>query len=142
MFAKARPTRVQISQITRISAHPLPRTPANLLLNSQARLLSSSPTLSSEDVIKGVTMDQTKHDNHPSNGKKPEHEHTASSARTEAGRNHPAKQPDPQQSPERSTGFETDGPGSSEAGKGKDTGNVHQEKGEQPGKHQTWGEDK
>lgn len=87
-------------------------------------------------------MDQTKQDNHPDNDKKAEHEHTASSARTEKGRNHPAKQPDPQKSPERSTGFETDGPGSSEAGKGKDTGGVHQEQKEQPGKHQSWGAEK
>ena len=107
--------------------------------------------------MEGVTVDQTKHDNSPDGEKRGEHEHITSSVRTEEGRNqpggqenkadsarkeaakdHPAKQADPQKSPERSTGFETDGPGDSKAGAGKDTGGVHQEKGKKPGPHQVW----
>lgn len=159
MFTKAKP--LQISRILRVSAHPLPQIPSKLLFHPQARPLSSTSVQCSSSVVEGVTVDQTKHNNSPSGGKKGEHEHNTSSARTEVGRNrpaehartdtdtassagteadsnHPAKQPDPQKSPERSTGFETDGPGSSEAGKGKDTGGVHQEKKGEPGPDMAW----
>lgn len=60
-----------------------------------------------------------------------------STARSEGHSDHPAKQADPQKAPERSTGFETEGPGNSKAGEGKDTG-AHQEESDQPGPHQKW----
>jgi len=156
MFTKAKPTRVQISQISRVSTHSLPRTSSVLLFNWPSRLLSTTRLLSSNPVVSGVTVDQTKQDNHPDGDKKGEHEYTASSARTEVGRNqpaehddteskpktdtdsnHPAKQPDPQKTPERATGIETQGPDERTAGDGKDTGGVHKEQGK-PGPHQTW----
>ncbi len=71
-------------------------------------------------------VDQTKEGNDPSQEKREEHVEAGNRAGSSEGRDHPAKQPDPQKAPERSTGFETEGPNGN-AGEGKDTGNVHKE---------------
>ncbi|KIX96332.1 uncharacterized protein Z520_08110 [Fonsecaea multimorphosa CBS 102226] len=77
---------------------------------------------------RGVTtvVDQTKHDNNPDQDKRAEHVKAGKSATSSEGRGHPAKQPDPQKPPERSTGFETEGP-DGKSGEGKDTGGVHKQ---------------
>ncbi|KIV81329.1 hypothetical protein PV11_03520 [Exophiala sideris] len=72
-------------------------------------------------VIGETTVDQTKQSNDPSNSKKDAHQAQATKPGSAEGRSHPAKQPDPQQSPSKSTGFETEGPGS-KAGAGADKG--------------------
>jgi hypothetical protein len=55
-------------------------------------------------------MDQTKAGNDPNHQKKDEHVQAGNRAGSEASRDHPAKQPDPQKAPERSTGIQTEGP--------------------------------
>ncbi|KAK5937606.1 hypothetical protein PMZ80_010226 [Knufia obscura] len=162
MFTKAKPTRILISQLTHTTARPLPRTRTLLphsQPHSQTRPLASTPSLLSNPVVSETVVDQTKQNNSPNGDKKGKHEHAASSARTDVGRNspagdgttestdeggvgstdesHPAKQPDPQKTPERSTGFETEGPDGHKAGDGEDTGGVHKEGGG-PGPHQEW----
>ncbi|KAI1761468.1 hypothetical protein GGR53DRAFT_505612 [Hypoxylon sp. FL1150] len=74
-----------------------------------------------------VLFDQTKKSNDPSEDQKEGHHKEATSTPSDGDRGHPAKQPDPQQSPSKSTGIRDDGPGGSESGKGRDEG-VHKEK--------------
>ncbi|KAI1824371.1 hypothetical protein F4861DRAFT_539109 [Xylaria intraflava] len=72
--------------------------------------------------VKGQTkFDQTKESNDPSKGLKPEHVAQAKQAGDIKGRDHPAKQPDPQPSPSKSTGVRREGPGS-KAGEGEENG--------------------
>lgn len=89
-----------------------------------ARLASSA----SKPTVK---IDQTKKSNDPDESPKPEHHERGTTARTLEGEKgatqpHPAKQPDPQPSPERSTGIQPSGP-ESKAGEGR-AGAVHREK--------------
>ncbi|KAK5072851.1 hypothetical protein LTR64_000739 [Lithohypha guttulata] len=85
-----------------------------LLLRPQRRFAASSASSSSRNVV----VDQTKENNDPNNDqKKGQKEAAAQTTSSEQG-DHPAKQADPQKSPERSTGFQTEGPGSSKAGEG------------------------
>lgn len=89
---------------------------------SLPKCLASRRNYSSDHPVIGeTTVDQTKHSNDPANGKKDEHQTQAKKAGSGEGRDHPAKQPDPQQSPSKSTGFETEGPGS-KSGAGEDKG--------------------
>ncbi|EXJ69607.1 uncharacterized protein A1O5_07643 [Cladophialophora psammophila CBS 110553] len=74
-----------------------------------------------------TTVDQTKNNNDPNLGKRGEHVKAGKSATSSEGRGHPAKQPDPQEPPKRSSGFETQGP-DGKSGEGEDTGGVHKEK--------------
>ncbi|OAP55425.1 hypothetical protein AYL99_10398 [Fonsecaea erecta] len=73
-----------------------------------------------------TVVDQTKHDNDPDLDKRDEHVRAAKSVTTKEGRDHPAKQPDPQKPPERSTGVETQGP-DGKSGEARDTRGVHTE---------------
>ncbi|EXJ54717.1 hypothetical protein A1O7_10058 [Cladophialophora yegresii CBS 114405] len=73
-----------------------------------------------------AVVDQTKKNNDANQEKKDEHVKAGNKATSAEGRDHPAKQPDPQKAPERSTGFETEGPDGN-SGEGKDTGNVHKQ---------------
>lgn len=66
-------------------------------------------------------FDQTKESNDASKGLKPEHKAQAKQAESSEGRDHPAKQPDPQPAPSKSTGVRYDGL-NSKAGEGKDKG--------------------
>ncbi|POS70764.1 hypothetical protein DHEL01_v210845 [Diaporthe helianthi] len=77
-----------------------------------------------------VRIDQTKNSNRPDESPKPEHEKQGNIARELEGekgaaQSHPAKQPDPQPSPERYTGVQPSGP-ESKAGEGK-AGAMHKE---------------
>lgn len=77
-----------------------------------------------------VKIDQTKKSNRPDESPRPEHEEHGTIAKTLEGEKgaaqpHPAKQPDPQPSPERSTGIQPSGP-ESKAGEGR-VGDVHRE---------------
>lgn len=77
-----------------------------------------------------VKIDQTKKSNNPDEDLKPEHHEHGTTTRTLEGEKgatqpHPAKQPDPQPSPERSTGVQPSGP-ESKAGEGR-AGAVHKE---------------
>jgi len=65
-------------------------------------------------------FDQTKESNDPSKPARPEHETQVQKSGFSADV-HPAKQPDPQQSPSKATGIETEGP-DSKAGEGQDMG--------------------
>jgi hypothetical protein len=65
--------------------------------------------------------DQTKESNDSSKGLKSEHKDQLKKENNSAGSDHPAKQPDPQASPSKSTGVREEGPGS-KAGEGKDEG--------------------
>lgn len=97
------------------------------VISSQLRHAGSSSASSTGATV----VDQTKQGNDPNSDKKEEHQQAAAQTTSSEGRDHPAKQPDPQVSPERSTGFETQGPGS-EAGKGGEKemgGKPHQEGG-------------
>ncbi|KAI0487619.1 hypothetical protein F4859DRAFT_510188 [Xylaria cf. heliscus] len=76
---------------------------------------------SSSSAIGEIKRDQTKELNDPSKGLKPEHKMQAKQAESNEGRDHPAKQPDPQPAPSKSTGVRYDGP-DSKAGEGKDKG--------------------
>ena len=67
---------------------------------------------SSSSVVGSVKVDQTKKSNDPSGAKQPQHTEHAQSAGSSESRDHPAKQPDPQDSPSKATGIETEGPGS------------------------------
>ncbi|KAJ9654768.1 hypothetical protein H2198_006207 [Neophaeococcomyces mojaviensis] len=87
-----------------------------------------SASSSSDSAYGSPVVDQTKKGNDPNQDKRDEHKEAGNKATDASGRDHPAKQPDPQKSPERSTGFETEGPGT-KAGEGEDTGNVHKEEG-------------
>ncbi|KAI1378182.1 hypothetical protein F4677DRAFT_385386 [Hypoxylon crocopeplum] len=80
-----------------------------------------------------VKIDQTKKSNDPSEDQKEEHHKQATRTTSGEGRDHPAKQPDPQQSPSKSTGVRSEGP-ESKSGEGLDTG-VHKERGAGPGQH-------
>lgn len=78
-----------------------------------------------------VKIDQTKRSNNPDEDPTPEHCEQGTTARalegdTAAAQAHPAKQPDPQPSPARSTGVQPNGP-ESRAGEGR-AGAVHSEK--------------
>ncbi|KAH0848804.1 hypothetical protein AYO21_08245 [Fonsecaea monophora] len=73
-----------------------------------------------------TVVDQTKIDNKPHLDKRDEHTKIGKSATSGDGRGHPAKQPDPQKPPERSTGVETQG-SEGKSGEGRDTGGVHKE---------------
>ncbi|KAH8157601.1 hypothetical protein CIB48_g10650 [Xylaria polymorpha] len=68
-----------------------------------------------------IMFDQTKESNDASKGLKPEHKAQAKQAESSEGRDHPAKQPDPQPAPSKSTGVRYDGL-NSKAGEGKDKG--------------------
>lgn len=90
---------------------------------TSARFASSAPKPT-------VKIDQTKKSNNPDEAPKPEHHEQGTTARTLEGEKgaaqpHPAKQPDPQPSPERSTGVQPSGP-ESRAGEGS-AGAVHRE---------------
>lgn len=70
-----------------------------------------------------VKIDQTKRSNNPDEDHTPEHREQGTTARalegdTAAAQAHPAKQPDPQPSPARSTGAQPGGP-ESRAGEGR-----------------------
>ena len=65
-------------------------------------------------------FDQTKESNNPANPAKNEHQNQAQKSGF-SEETHPAKQPDPQQSPSKATGIQTEGPGSN-AGEGEDKG--------------------
>ena len=112
--------------------HFLPRaTASSNSVNDRRHASSSSP-------INNVVVDQTKKNNDPSEEEREAQSAAGQSAGSSgSSSDHPAKQADPQKPPERSTGFETRGP-QGEAGEGKDTGDVHQEKKSQPGPHQSW----
>ncbi|KIW62294.1 hypothetical protein PV04_10478 [Phialophora macrospora] len=73
-----------------------------------------------------IVVDQTKINNDPNKEKKEEHVKAGNKASSAEGRDHPAKQPDPQKPPERSTGFETEGPDGN-SGEGEDSGHVHKQ---------------
>ena len=81
---------------------------------------------SSSSKIGGTVVDQTKENNDPNQEKTDEHVSAGKSATSGKAQDHPAKQADPQKAPERSTGFQTQGP-DGRAGEGEDTGNVHKE---------------
>jgi hypothetical protein len=70
------------------------------------------PRYSSSSVLGSVKVDQTKKSNDPSESQKQDHMERAQGTGRSEGRDHPAKQPDPQQSPSKATGIETEGPGS------------------------------
>ncbi|KAI0863526.1 hypothetical protein F4860DRAFT_65932 [Xylaria cubensis] len=76
---------------------------------------------SSFSAIREPKFDQTKESNDPSKGLRPEHKTQAKQAESSEGKDHPAKQPDPQPAPSKSTGIQSDGP-DSKAGEGKDKG--------------------
>lgn len=97
-----------LSRALRSSIHV--RVPAG----TQLRFAGSSSASSTGATV----VDQTKQGNDPNADKREGHKEAAAQTTSGEGRDHPAKQPDPQASPERSTGFETQGPGSSEAGTG------------------------
>ena len=81
--------------------------------------------MSAQSPIGKTVTDQTKKNNDPSQEKKEEHVKAGNQAGSGEGRDHPAKQSDPQKAPERSTGFETEGPDGN-AGEGN-AGNVHKQ---------------
>lgn len=66
-----------------------------------------------------VKMDQTKKSNDPSEENKDDHQAQAEMVDSDKGRDHPAKQADPQKAPSKSTGIQTEGP-DSKAGEGED----------------------
>ena len=74
-------------------------------------------------------FDQTKESNNPTNPAGASHENQAQKSGFSED-THPAKQPDPQQSPSKATGIQTEGPGS-KAGEGEDKG-VMKDKGAGP----------
>ncbi|CAJ2510092.1 Uu.00g059920.m01.CDS01 [Anthostomella pinea] len=86
---------------------------------------SFSRPLSTTTPLSAVKADQTKKSNDPSASQKEEHGSQAEQVSGE-GRDHPAKQPDPQQSPSKSTGVREEGP-NGKAGSAPDQG-VHTEK--------------
>ncbi|TRX98578.1 hypothetical protein FHL15_000652 [Xylaria flabelliformis] len=58
----------------------------------------------SSSATREPKFDQTKESNDPSKGLKPEHKAQAKQAESSKGKDHPAKQPDPQPAPSKSTG--------------------------------------
>jgi hypothetical protein len=68
-----------------------------------------------------VVVDQTKEGNDPSKKQKDEHQAQATKPGQSSDGEHPAKQPDPQKSPSKSTGIEKEGPGT-KSGEGEDHG--------------------
>lgn len=68
-----------------------------------------------------IRFDQTKTSNDPSKGMTSQHKDQSKNTHDGAGGDHPAKQPDPQQAPSKSTGVRTDGP-DGKAGEGQDKG--------------------
>lgn len=114
----------------------LPLTRASLLKPVQSakiiatRQETASTRLASSTSKPTVKIDQTKKSNNPDEDPTVEHHEHGSTARTLEGgkgaaQSHPAKQPDPQPSPERSTGVQPSGP-ESKAGEGRVDG-VHKE---------------
>ncbi|KAH6648386.1 hypothetical protein BKA67DRAFT_661367 [Truncatella angustata] len=94
------------------------------LKSPPSRLQFRSFTLSTARRI----VDQTKKNNESSQEHKDSHRQQATKAGSSgSSEGHPAKQADPQPSPSKSTGIETDGPGSSKAGTGSDRGGVYQD---------------
>ncbi|KAI4869422.1 hypothetical protein F4820DRAFT_406492 [Hypoxylon rubiginosum] len=81
-----------------------------------------------------VKVDQTKKSNDPSQDLKEEHHKQATQTTSS---DHPAKQPDLQQSPSKSTGIRSEGPGSTKAGEGTDKG-VHKDKEIEGGQHDNY----
>ncbi|KAI0397676.1 hypothetical protein F5Y17DRAFT_414225 [Xylariaceae sp. FL0594] len=74
-------------------------------------------------------FDQTKESNDPSKDVKSDHRAAAEQTADDGSSrdsDHPAKRPDPQESPSKPTGVETEGPGGSKAGEGKEPSNVQQ----------------
>ena len=96
---------------------PLPKSISHSTLRllgvTRAPFYAASQHVRSYNVPHEVTFDQTKKGNDPKGDED-------KSAKPQSGdkESHPQKQPDPQKSPSRSTGIETDGPGDSKAGKG------------------------
>ncbi|XXH04617.1 hypothetical protein Hte_011034 [Hypoxylon texense] len=78
-----------------------------------------------------VKVDQTKKGNDPSQDQKGDHHKQATETTSS---DHPAKHPDPQQSPSKSTGIRSEGPGSTKSGEGVDEG-VHKDKEIEGGQH-------
>ncbi|KAI0458090.1 hypothetical protein F5B21DRAFT_461265 [Xylaria acuta] len=76
---------------------------------------------SSSSAIGETKFDQTKESNDASKGLRPEHKAQAKQAGSSEGKDHPAKQPDPQPTPSKPTGVRYDGP-DSKAGEGKNKG--------------------
>ena len=102
----------------------LPHHTAQRLYQSGAPIQHVSSHANSE-----TKFDQTKESNAPSKPARTEHENQAQKSDFDED-THPAKQPDPQQSPSKATGIQTEGPGS-KAGEGQDKG-VTEDKGAGP----------
>lgn len=82
---------------------------------------------SSADKVGSTTVvDQTRQGNDASRPPTEEHAQQASRTGSDAGREHPAQQPDPQPSPSKSTGVQPHGPGSDRAGAGPEP-SVHRD---------------
>ncbi|RYC65220.1 hypothetical protein CHU98_g979 [Xylaria longipes] len=90
--------------------------PASLLYRFRIRMQHNSSS-----AIGEIKFDQTKESNDPLKGLKPEHKAHAKQTGSNEGEDHPAKQPDPQPAPSKSTGVRYDGP-DSKAGEGRDKG--------------------
>lgn len=102
------------------------------LLNHNAQRIYQKTSIqhASSHANGGETkFDQTKESNAPSKPARTEHENQAQKSDFDED-THPAKQPDPQQSPSKATGIQTEGPGS-KAGEGQDKG-VTEDKGAGP----------
>jgi hypothetical protein len=95
---------MQFQQISRLGRHAIK--PGTLL----PPFRSSVPAR----FASTVHVDQTKQNNSPDGAKKEGHEKLTQNEERK-GEDHPAKQPDPQQEPERSTGIEQQGPGGATA---------------------------
>jgi len=110
-----KPTR----QAWRSVPHPF-RLP--LLSNQIAQPRFQNPSIrhGSSTPVNEPKFDQTKESNDPSKAHRSEHE-TQAQKSEDREESHPAKQPDPQQSPSKSTGIEPEGP-DGKAGEGQDTG--------------------
>ncbi|KAI0834892.1 hypothetical protein F5Y06DRAFT_277463 [Hypoxylon sp. FL0890] len=80
-----------------------------------------------------VLTDQTRKSNDPSEKQKEGHHKQATKTTSGEGREHPAKQPDPQPSPSKPTGVRSEGP-ESKSGEGSEPA-VHREKGAGAGQH-------
>ncbi|KAK5064441.1 hypothetical protein LTR84_000274 [Exophiala bonariae] len=76
---------------------------------------------SSSNVVGSVKVDQTKKSNNPSRAHETDHTEQAQRTGSSKGRDHPAKQPDPQESPSKATGIQSEGP-DSKAGAKEDKG--------------------
>jgi hypothetical protein len=96
------------------------------LSSSTAFNLSGGGKSSQSSATSNTVVDQTKSNNDPSQEKRDEHVKAGNKASSAEGSDHPAKHPDPQKPPERSTGIETRGPDGN-SGEGEDTGGVHKQ---------------